>query len=315
LFVVGIDKEARLRIADTLLAQTCCAPISQLSCLDLQREMKNDKAGELEFRVGSGGGYSELLKKLSKGLNFELNFIVSDIRYNGGDGEKFLIEIRSAVDHGQTRVRKARRCIVTVPIGILKSKQITFQPNLPKDIEIAIDQFEIHAGTKIFVCFRSKFWTDKQMTYVCNHLGLLKRWWCSHDQPMLCSYVTSFAASDVVNKFSEEQLKETIFRELNQLFPKTFTMELMNENFLFVHKSDWASDKFSGGGAYAFCPVGTSEARNKLCQLIQIYDNRLTFAGEHTAFESNPQTTHGAFDSGSNAVDRLLSCFPIKSKL
>lgn len=256
----------------------------------------------MEFRIGGGEGYSGLVNELSFGLNFELNFNVKEIRQRtmNWNGLRNVIEIKSS----DGRIRRARKCVVTVPIGILKDNKIQFSPNLPKTIENSINQFEIHAGTKIFVCFKSKFWNDNQMTYVCNHLGMLKRWWCSHDQPMLCSYITSYAATAIDN-LSDDQLREIVFRELNQLYPKTFTMEILNGQFAFIQKSSWANQPFSGGGAYAFCPVGGSKARESLC--IPIFNNCLTFAGEHTAFQSNPQTTHGAFDSGVFAADRLLS--------
>lgn len=40
------NSKERFEIADVLLAQTCCAPITKLSCLDLQREMKSDRSGK-----------------------------------------------------------------------------------------------------------------------------------------------------------------------------------------------------------------------------------------------------------------------------
>jgi monoamine oxidase len=61
---------AALEIADVLLAQTCCAPLGGLSCADLAREMRADRAGLEEFRVAEG--YGALLGWLASGLEIAL---------------------------------------------------------------------------------------------------------------------------------------------------------------------------------------------------------------------------------------------------
>jgi monoamine oxidase len=64
----------------------------------------------------------------------------------------------------------------------------------------------------------------------------------------------------------------------------------------------WAHDPFALGG-YAHLPPGHADARAALAAPI---DGVLFFAGEATAFDSNPQTVHGALGSGTRAAGEVL---------
>jgi monoamine oxidase len=249
--------------------------------------------GNDEFRVE--GGYKRLVDALSFGMNFLLNFVVSNVTYHQSNK---IISVKSE----DGRVIYAKKCVVTLPLTVLKGKLICFEPSLPIPLENAICQMEMHSGTKIFVCFKSRFWNEEILTYLCNHLGQLKRWWSSHDQPILCCYVTSNAA-DSIDKLDDYQLIELVIVELNRLYPR-WSQQFLREQFSFLKRSSWAKQKWVGG-AYAFCPTGTANARVILSQ--PIFDNNLCFAGEHTSYQSNPQTVHGAYDSGFAAVDKLFS--------
>ena len=74
----------------------------------------------------------------------------------------------------------------------------------------------------------------------------------------------------------------------------------------------WSREVHIWGG-YAHCPVGAASARKLLAA--PEWGQQLLFAGEATAFHSNPQTVHGAIDSGERAARQALSSFTLTSRM
>ena len=64
----------------------------------------------------------------------------------------------------------------------------------------------------------------------------------------------------------------------------------------------WAADPWALGG-YAHVPPGAANAR---VELARPEENVLFFAGEATAYETNPQTVHGAIESGWRAAQECM---------
>ena len=132
----GLDGDA-LRIADVLLAQTCCARLDSLSCADLAREMRSDHAGPLEFRIAEG--YGALLNWLATGLDIRLDTPVRRIAW-GRDG------VTAITDRGSVTARTA---IVTLPVSLLARDAISFVPPLPTAKREAIQGFSTEPATKL----------------------------------------------------------------------------------------------------------------------------------------------------------------------
>nr|MBA3873752.1 FAD-dependent oxidoreductase [Anaerolineae bacterium] len=158
----GWNEEA-LKVADVLLAQTCCATLETLSCADLIREMRVDHAGKEEFRIREG--YGELLKWYSRELPIQLNTAVRDVIW----GEQGVTVVTTREDY------RAHRCIMTVPVSILARGSIRFNPPLSSEKQQAVAAFRTEAATKLIYRFHEPFW-DADLTFMC-HTGLASRWW------------------------------------------------------------------------------------------------------------------------------------------
>jgi hypothetical protein len=65
----------------------------------------------------------------------------------------------------------------------------------------------------------------------------------------------------------------------------------------------WSREEYVWGG-YAYCPEGAASARQALAS--PEWGGRLLFAGEATATHSNPQTVHGAIESGVRAAHEAM---------
>ena len=52
--------------------------------------------------------------------------------------------------------------IASFPLGVLKSKQVTFMPDLPTPYRVTIDNMGSGVANKIYVSFDKKFWGSRK---------------------------------------------------------------------------------------------------------------------------------------------------------
>ncbi|MCC6615165.1 MAG: FAD-dependent oxidoreductase [Anaerolineae bacterium] len=285
---MGFDQRA-LEIADVLLAQTCCASIETLSCADLIREMKVDHAGAREFRIRQG--YAPLLNWLAKDIPLMLETVVRTIAWNS-DGVSVQTEDREF---------KAARCIVSVPPVLLQRNTIHFEPPLSTRKQYAIAAMRTEAATKLIYRFDQQFW-DGAMTYMA-HTGTIARWWTpaygrDDGEPVISAYVTAGRAR-YVDTLSEHDALALGLRELEGLLG----VRNLEPHLVAARRVAWAHDPYARGG-YAHIPPGAANAR---LSLAAPEGDILFFAGEATAYDTNPQTVHGALESGWRAARECMA--------
>lgn len=276
------------QMADVLFAQTCCAPISRLSCADLVREMAVDHAGLEEFRIAEG--YGALLAAYSTDLSIRLETPVQTIHWNA-DG----VEIVTA-----TEIFRAQHCIITVPVSVLQAGQIAFDPPLNHSKQAAIAAFRTEAATKLVYRFRQPLW-DESLVYM-MHTGVATRWWTPGyprpDADVICCFVTAKYAEQI-DAMNERDALDLGLQELASLLQR----DDLQQQCVAAKRIVWAHDPYALGG-YAYIPPGAAAARPILAQS---EGNVLFFAGEATAYDTNPQTVHGALESGWRAAEEILN--------
>jgi monoamine oxidase len=286
----GFDAAA-LAVADVLLAQTCCATVDDLSVADLARELRVDRAGPREFRPV--GGYAPLLAWLGRGAELRLGTPVASIRRERAG---------VAVAAGGELLR-ADACVVALPVSLLADATVAFDPPLPAVKRDAIAAFRTEPATKIVFRFDRSYW-DPELTYMA-HEGLFSRWWTPAHHlpglPLLCCYVTAERAR-AVDTLDDGELRRGALDELTTLLGEP----RVRDGCQALLRSAWASDPLARGG-YAHLPPGAADARLALAAPL---DGGIFFAGEATAHDSNPQTVHGAIESGFRAAAELLASFP-----
>ena len=279
---------AEIEIADVLFAQTCCAPIKTLSCADLVREMMSDRAGPEEFRITEG--YGPLLTTYSAGLPIQLNSAVHTIRHTAQG---------VTIDTDREQL-KAHNVLITVPVSVLQTDLITFEPALSPSKQAAISTFRTAAATKLIYQFSEPLW-DESLVYV-MHTGIAARWWTpGYPRPnaaTICCFVTANRA-ETIDAMTEEEALNVGLDELAHLLQRSD----VHNKCRAAKRIAWAQDPFARGG-YAHITPGAAAARPILAQPEQ---NRLFFAGEATAYTTNPQTVHGAIESGWRAASEILA--------
>jgi monoamine oxidase len=279
---------AALEIADVLLAQTCCAPLSSLSCADLAREMRADHAGPLEFRVAEG--YGALLSWLARDLPITLGAPAHTLSW-GSQGVAVETE---------ARVFTAARCVVTLPVGVLQTGALRFDPPLSPAKQKAIAAMRSEAATKLFYRFDAPLW-DSELTFMA-HLGVASRWWTPGygraGAAVAASYITAGRAEQI-DAMGEAEAVRLGLDELGGLLG----LGDIAGRCVMARRISWAPDPYALGG-YAHVPPGAAHAR---VDLAAPEGDMLFFAGEATAYDTNPQTVHGAFESGLRAAEEILS--------
>jgi len=297
----GWDFQA-ISVADVLFAQTYCADIDSISVLDLLRERSFD-AGDSEFRVCEG--YSELLRCVSQSLKIELDACVRTITWKPKSGAQLIkIEIHPHQQHSSSTIF-ARKCVVTVPVGVLQAEVIKFDPPLGKAKQGAIESFQMNSATKLLYMFDSCLWDD-ELTYMCQP-DLAARWWTPgygrhSNQHIICCYVTDKRAA-IIDNMEEPEALNLVLKELAKLLGTSF--DELQTHCKSAKRISWATEPFTLGG-YANSIPGRIDARIELAASV---DDVLFFAGEATAFDSNPQTVHGAFDSGVRVAKEVYEKF------
>ncbi|MEM7071179.1 MAG: FAD-dependent oxidoreductase, partial [Pseudomonadota bacterium] len=100
-------------------------------------------------------GYAQLFKKIPNQIDLHLNWDVREINYED------TIQIVS-------RTGKTLSCdsvIISVPLGVLKSKSIKFYPSLPTRKQIAIKRLGMGLLDKVYLKFEDVFW-DRHISWI-----------------------------------------------------------------------------------------------------------------------------------------------------
>lgn len=280
-----------VNIADILFAQTCCAPIDKLSCLDLIHEAQRDRAGQSDFRVRQG--YSALFARYSESLPIQYQKVVAKIEWAPGS-----VTVHTRVGG----IFKARRCVITVPIGVLQHGDLQFIPDLPLSKQQAIATYRMEGATKLIYLFDQPMW-DADLAYMAR-VGQVARWWTPTYQmeaPLagLTAFLTAGSAR-VLDDLPEADALLLGLQEASELLGVGITT--LRQHLQHQMRISWAHDPFTRGG-YAYIPVDGTPARAEMCQPV---DHTLYFAGEAYATMSNPQTVHGAMESGWAVAHTIL---------
>lgn len=124
-------------------------------------ESINDRAYWIDRNYGGSDvvlprGYEGILNSLKGSYETELNTEVVTIRYDDGG---VVLTLKSGVERGFDAV------LVTVPLGVLKSGKLEFNPPLPASKLKAIDRLGVGTLDKVYLLFEEIFW-DRDATWI-----------------------------------------------------------------------------------------------------------------------------------------------------
>jgi monoamine oxidase len=212
---------------------------------------------------------------------------------------------------------KARRLIVTLPLGVLQRKSVTFTPRLMAKEEAA-SKLAVGEVVKVVLRFRDRFWEEirlpaedgtlvdlKDMAFLHAPDELPPTWWTQLPvrAPLLVSWAGGTRAEEMLTRngvplsTNSDALIDKSLAALSHIFAEP--IKVIEERLVNVYVHDWATDPFSLG-AYSYIPVGGLKAQAALAEPIE---NTIYFAGEAANKKGHHATVYGALATGLHAAE------------
>ncbi|MFN8643489.1 MAG: NAD(P)/FAD-dependent oxidoreductase [Candidatus Binatia bacterium] len=228
-------------------------------------------------------GYDRLPQHIAQGLDVERNFPVQQIAWRA-DG----VTIRAA----DGRERSARAAISTLPVGVLKSGTVAFDPPLPEPRLAALDQIVMGPVLKILLHFERPFWPRWMDTLVSGVGAVRPLFWAPFQgmldaPPVLIAYCTGPSAAALARP-SEAEAAAIAVRDLER------NCRAPLPRLVAYRRIDWSADPFARGG-YTFVRPGGCGARGRLAAPDT---GALFWAGSAVATPTIAASVQGAFASG-----------------
>jgi hypothetical protein len=318
------DEEA-LRMALAYVEGFNAADAGVISTKALVKEERTEDQieGDLLFRVA--GGYDGVVRWLRDGCDprftqLRLGMVATTVRWRNGLVEVSIRPIHAADKGTADTTLKARRCLVTLPVGVLKAGAdeacaVAFDPD-PLAVRDAINCIEMGPVVKAVLQFREPFWETvsaevaakpdalRRMTFLiavsADREVAFPTWWTY--LPMRIPRLTAWAGGPAAARLTgrgEREILDLALADLAATFrrPVAELANLLDSARIF----DWPADPFSRG-AYSYVSVGGLDAPEVLSQPIE---QTLYFAGEAT-HAPMAGTVAGAIASGYRAAEQIL---------
>ncbi|KAG7349569.1 polyamine oxidase [Nitzschia inconspicua] len=249
-------------------------------------------------------GYKPIVERLANGLDIQLETQVSTIEYDTKG-------VRLFTNRG---IYEAKRVVCTIPLGVLKSGAVSFQPGLSESKQRAINRLGWGVVNKVALLFKKVFWPPKQSgfgvvsteTPFCQYI--LNKYPFTQ-VPMLEAYIVGKQAQRMAD-LSDEEVVNNIIHELSIMFGQTVDM-LEDSLIQKIYIQRWEKEEFTRG-AYSYAIMGSKADDFEAFEYSQL--KVLFFAGEHTSVDYRG-TAHGAFLSGRRAARDILSTLEDKSRV
>lgn len=235
-------------------------------------------------------GYDELPRRIAAGVDVRLAHPVRSVR-RVDDG--WTVD----TDHGAFT---ADDVVVTVPLGVLQSGAIGFDPPLPQRASDSVARLGMGVFNKIFLQFPHRFWTEG--TYVIRALGEAgERWHSWYDVSAISGIPTllTFAAGPLgrhLETWPDAAIVADCVRALRALYVDAVGDPVAS------WVTRWGDDDCSLG-SYSHLPIGASHRDHDA--LAGPFSGGLRFAGEAT-WGDEPATVGAAYASGHRAAESIL---------
>jgi monoamine oxidase len=261
---------------------------------------------ESQFRPSSG--YMTLARKLydeavEQGASFRFETVVREVAWSAGSV--------TVITNGGEQF-KARRLLVTLPLGVLQNNDVTFAPPLTAK-EDAVRKLAMGQVVKVLLRFREPFWeelslpTDEGKRGELRDLGFIHAadelpptWWTQLPvrAPLLVGWAGGTRAEQLLS-LSHDALLDRSLDTLAHIFavPK----KSLEDSLIDFYNHNWTKDPFSLG-AYSYIPIGGLDAQFELSEPVE---NTIYFAGEAANTMGHHGTVHGAIQSGLRAAQLI----------
>jgi monoamine oxidase len=252
-------------------------------------------------------GYDSVPLALLDGIEgldnkLQLNAVVERIEWKPGE---VAVHLRSALD-GRREVLRARRVIVTIPLGVLHAMPdeygaIRFDPE-PAEHLAAARSLAFGQVCRVTLRLHASFWERRpelsRAGFIFSELPVFPTWWRPY--PVHTPLITGWSAGPAAGPLIGQPKTAVIGRAMESLEKISGISPLP---VLAAHFHDWHADPFFRG-AYSYVPAGKLAARKLLAEPVA---DTLYFAGEATDLEGHSATVHGAIATGIRAARHVIA--------
>jgi len=197
----------------------------------------------------------------------------------------------------------AKHVICTLPLGVLKSNSVQFNPTLPASKLGAINRLQMGSVNKILLVFPSTFWdVNTQYFGYCPDTRGQYPYFVNVKKFMNLNALMTFALGDyglTIEGQTDAQIQTDVMNTLRLMFGNNIPAPT---NILVTR---WGADPFAGG-CYSSAALGSTRA--DFTEFENSIDDKLFFAGEHTHNEYRA-TVHGAFLSGEREAEKIYDLY------
>jgi monoamine oxidase len=238
-----------------------------------------------------------LAERIASSAELRLATAVTALRWRPG-----AVEVDAASDvAGAATVVRARRAIVALPLGVLRSGAVRFDPPLDERRE-ALEALAMGSVVRLTLRFAERRWPEGMSFLFGGDDDAFPVWWTPAplESPTITAWTGGPAAARLAGT-TTDALAALAVADLATLLgrPRAELAGLL----LDAHHHDWDSDPFSRGG-YSYATTGARDAAQRLAEPL---DDTLFIAGEATAPAGLHGTVHGAIRAGRAAARRLLA--------
>ena len=237
-------------------------------------------------------GYSQILTPLLKKTKILLSRKVTKIVCHKK-------KISSVTNQGEFL---SKQVIISVSLGVLKSNQIEFIPQLPDWKKSSIFKLGFNAFNKVYLVFNNVFWDkDKEwIAYMPDDENINKSFEIMNYYKFTGLPILSvFGAGDLARTV-ETWSNEKIISHLITLLKKLYNYKRLTPISYFITR--WIKNSHQRG-SFTYLPFGVDPTIFEV--LARPVDNKLFFSGEATSV-TDPGTVHGAYLSGIKAAKQIL---------
>lgn len=261
---------------------------------------KNQPAEASEYHSVEGvdGILESLMPPLDDQAVLHLGTIVQEVHWSRQE-----VAIH-AEREGARQTYRAARAICTLPLAVLKSGRVRFEPGIESK-KHALDLLEMGQAVKLVLRMKDRFWEDlpdlEDVLFLHATDQAVPTWWTP--RPLEAPLITGWAAGPQLEGLGQaagEALLEPAVRSLAAVL--AVSENEVNRHLHSWHLHDWRHDPFALG-AYSYVLAGGSNAYRTLAEPLE---DTLYFAGEATAGEGFNATMEGAVESGWRAAQQIL---------
>ena len=284
---------ARTKALATMMVQGFdAADPKRVSAKSIAEEWAGSELGDSQPRPQ--GGYGALCdwlarEVLARGAHIRLGAIVKALRWQRGGATL------AGTFNGERFSMRARRVIVTLPLGVLQKGPLRFPEK-----RAALAKLESGPVIRVALRFDRPFWDEQAPGIAFFHAPDAPFPTCWTPLPLRAPLLTAWAGGPKAARLSGKRdaaLVRAALDSVSAIFGRAAERELAA-----AYPHDWRADPYARGG-YSYVRVNGEGAREALAAPLA---GTIFFAGEATESEE-PGTVAGALRSGIRAAREAMS--------